>query len=139
RDRLREVARGNLEPFNCVGVCVVHEWIVRQGSCQRGGRRPYPFAMVSRILLTLVGIVLQAQPYDVVIRNGRVMDPETKLDGVRNVGIRGGKIAAISTDALDGKRVIDATNLIVAPGFIDLHWHGREPASDRYEAMDGVT
>ena len=92
-------------------------------------------------MLLALGVVatLQAQTYDVVIRNGRVIDPETKLDAVRNVGIRGGKIAQISAGALEGNRIIDASNMLVAPGFIDLHWHGREPGSDRYEAMDGVT
>ena len=95
--------------------------------------------MLPRILLVTTAALLQAQTYDLVIRNGRVMDPETKLDATRNVGIRSGKIATISASPLDGKRVIDARGLIVAPGFIDLHWHGREPASDRYEAMDGVT
>jgi N-acyl-D-aspartate/D-glutamate deacylase len=84
-------------------------------------------------------LLLNAEVYDVVIRNGRVIDPETKLDAVRNLGLRDGKVAAISTSAIQGKRVIEARGLIVAPGFIDLHWHGREPASDRYEVMDGVT
>ena len=95
--------------------------------------------MLPRILLVASTALLHAQTYDLVIRNGRVMDPETKLDAIRQVGIRAGKIAAISSNPLDGKRIIDAKGLIVAPGFIDLHWHGREPASDRYEAMDGVT
>ena len=90
-------------------------------------------------LLLLAAMAMHAQTYDLVIRNGRVMDPETKLDAVRNIGINAGKIAAVSPNPLEGKRVIDAKGLIVAPGFIDLHWHGREPASDRYEAFDGVT
>ena len=91
------------------------------------------------LLPLLTATLLHAQTYDIVIRNGRVKDPETKLDAIRNVGIRNGKIATVTTNSLDGKRVIDATGMIVAPGFIDLHWHGREPSSDRYEAMDGVT
>ena len=62
--------------------------------------------------------------YDVVIVNGRVMDPESGLDAVRNVGLRGGKVAAISTAAMQGRRTIDAKGLVVAPGFIDLHEHG---------------
>ena len=95
---------------------------------------------ITRIALALLaGFTIHAQTYDLVIRNGRVMDPQTKLDAVRNVGITAGKIAALSATPLDGKRTIDAKGLIVAPGFIDLHWHGREPASDKSEAMDGVT
>jgi N-acyl-D-aspartate/D-glutamate deacylase len=77
--------------------------------------------------------------YDLVIANGRVMDPESGLDAVRNVGINGGKIAAISTQELLGKQTIDAKGLVVAPGFIDLHEHGQEPRNYQFQAHDGVT
>src|SRR5690349_8233659 len=77
--------------------------------------------------------------YDVVISNGRVMDPESGIDGVRNVGISGGKIRAISSSALKGKQVIDAKGLVVAPGFIDLHEHGQEPRNYQFQVHDGVT
>ena len=83
--------------------------------------------------------LLFAQQFDVVVEGGRIMDPQTRLDAVRNVGIRDGKIASISTSPLKGKRVIDATGLVVAPGFIDLHQHGQEMASERVKAFDGVT
>ena len=77
--------------------------------------------------------------YDVVIVNGRVMDPESGLDAVRNVGLRAGKIAAISTEAMRGRRTIDAKGLVVAPGFIDLHEHGQAPKNYEFQAHDGVT
>jgi N-acyl-D-aspartate/D-glutamate deacylase len=77
--------------------------------------------------------------FDLVIANGRVMDPESGLDAVRNVGISGGKIAAISSDALQGKETVDAKGLVVAPGFIDLHEHGQEPRNYQFQAHDGVT
>lgn len=77
--------------------------------------------------------------YDLVVNGGRVMDPETKLDGVRNIGIKDGKIAAVSETPLTGKKTIDAKGLVVAPGFIDLHAHGQNMASDRMQAFDGVT
>ncbi len=80
-----------------------------------------------------------AEVFDTVIRNGRVIDPESGLDGIRSVGIQGGVVRAISTEPLEGRDVIDATGLVVAPGFIDLHWHGVLPASHRYQVMDGVT
>ncbi|OLC84690.1 MAG: hypothetical protein AUH66_00330 [Acidobacteria bacterium 13_1_40CM_4_57_6] len=64
--------------------------------------------------------------YDLVIANGRVMDPESGLDAVRNLGIRSGKIAAVSSGPLEGKQTIDAKGLVVAPGFIDLHQHGQD-------------
>jgi len=77
--------------------------------------------------------------YDVVISNGRVMDPESGIDAVRNVGISGGKIRAISSSALKGKQVIEAKGLVVAPGFIDLHQHGHDGENYAAKAHDGVT
>ena len=77
--------------------------------------------------------------YDVVIANGRVMDPESGLDAIRNVGIAGGKIRAISSEALKGKQTIDAKGLVVTPGFIDMHEHGQEPRNYQFQAHDGVT
>lgn len=81
----------------------------------------------------------QDTSYDVVIANGRVMDPESGLDGVRNVGISGGKIRAISGGALKGKQTIDAKGLIVSAGFIDLHQHGQDAENYWAKAADGVT
>jgi len=77
--------------------------------------------------------------YDVVIANGRVMDPESGLDAPRNVGISGGKIHAISAEALRGKTTINAKGLVVAPGFIDLHQHGQDARNYQFKAHDGVT
>jgi N-acyl-D-aspartate/D-glutamate deacylase len=79
------------------------------------------------------------QTYDVVISQGRVMDPESGLDAIRNVGISGGKIRAVSVETLPGKQTVDARGLVVAPGFIDMHEHGQEPANYRFQAHDGVT
>ncbi len=81
----------------------------------------------------------QRAGFDVVISGGRVMDPESKLDAVRSIGIRGGKIVAISAGPLKGKTMIDAKGLVVAPGFIDLHAHGQDDENYRVFAMDGVT
>src|SRR6202165_741586 len=80
-----------------------------------------------------------AQQYDLVLEGGRVMDPETGLDAVRNVGIRDRKIVRVSSEALSGRRVVHATGLVVAPGFIDLHQHGQDLESQRVKALDGVT
>ena len=82
---------------------------------------------------------LEAQTYDLVIRNGRVMDPASGLDARRTVAVQAGKIAAISDSPLNGKVVIDAAGLVVAPGFIDLHSHGQTPENYRFKARDGVT
>ncbi|OEE33277.1 D-glutamate deacylase [Vibrio genomosp. F10 str. ZF-129] len=78
-------------------------------------------------------------PFDVVIENGRVVDPETGLDAIRHVGIKGKRIAAISDKKLQGKTIIDAEGLVVAPGFIDMHAHGQQLPAARAQAFDGVT
>ena len=91
------------------------------------------------VLLLVSTAALSAQQFDLVLEGGRVMDPETGLDAVRNVGIRDGKIARISATPLTGRRVVHAVGLVVAPGFIDLHQHGQEPDSQRVKAFDGVT
>ena len=90
-------------------------------------------------LLVFSTTISAAQQYELVLEGGRVMDPETGLDAVRNVGIRDGKIARISPEALSGRRVVSARGLVVAPGFIDLHQHGQGLESQRVKALDGVT
>ena len=90
-------------------------------------------------LLFLLATTLTAQTYDVVIAHGRVIDPETKLDAVRNIGIDGGSIKAISTAPLKGRATIDASGLVVAPGFIDLHEHGQDFEAYTFQVRDGVT
>jgi hypothetical protein len=77
--------------------------------------------------------------YDIVLTGGRVIDPETKLDAIRNVGILNNRIAQISAESLQGKEVINATGLVVAPGFIDLHVHGRTNKEQEYQLHDGLT
>jgi N-acyl-D-aspartate/D-glutamate deacylase len=91
------------------------------------------------LLLLVFAAMLGAQSYDIVLANGRVMDPETNLDAVRNVGIRGGKIAAVSEAKLEGRTVLDVEGLVVTAGFIDLHSHGQTPENYGYKARDGVT
>jgi N-acyl-D-aspartate/D-glutamate deacylase len=101
--------------------------------------------MISRLLLLLLLLWLGfaapvgAQTYDIVLSGGRVMDPESGLDAVRNVGITADRIARISTEPLVARRVIDARGLVVAPGFIDVHQHAQDAASGRLKAFDGVT
>jgi N-acyl-D-aspartate/D-glutamate deacylase len=89
--------------------------------------------------VVLLSISAFAQQYDLVLEGGRVLDPETNLDAIRNVGIRDGKIVRISAKPLKGRRVINVANLVVAPGFIDLHQHGQGLDSQRVKAFDGVT
>ncbi len=115
---------------------------------------PYIFRPSSRnfiriiCLLALGGLLpatipisfIEAQAeFDVVLSNGRVIDPESGLDAIRHIGIRGNKIAAISAKPLKGKTVVDAKGMVVTAGFIDLHSHGQDDENYRYKARDGVT
>jgi N-acyl-D-aspartate/D-glutamate deacylase len=99
--------------------------------------------MLRRALTVAVAIGLttfaNAQTFDLVIANGRVIDPESGLDQIRHIGISGRTIAAISAAPLSGRATINATGLLVSPGFIDLHAHGQTPETYRFQARDGVT
>jgi dihydroorotase len=83
----------------------------------------------------------RAAPLDVVLVGGRVLDPETRLDAVRTVGIRGGRIVSVSASAAVpvARDTVDARGLVVAPGFIDLHSHGQDSLNYAFLARDGVT
>ena len=92
-----------------------------------------------RFLLAVVICVLGAlnavnaqeaeEAIDLIITNGRVIDPETGLDAIRDIVVSGGRIVSItetSIDVLDEQVLrINAQGLVVAPGFIDLHVHGQ--------------
>jgi methionine salvage enolase-phosphatase E1 len=80
-----------------------------------------------------------SEHYDLVINNGRVIDPETHLDAVRHIGIRDGTIVAISDQPLNSEINIDATDLVVAPGFIDVHSHSPTVLGQHFNVLDGVT
>jgi N-acyl-D-aspartate/D-glutamate deacylase len=77
--------------------------------------------------------------HDLAIRGGRVIDPETGLDAIRDVAVDRGRVTAIVDSVGAARDKIDATGLIVAPGFIDLHAHGQSVPADRMQAFDGVT
>lgn len=77
--------------------------------------------------------------YDIALIGGRVIDPETKLDTIKNVGIINNRIAQITSEPLKGKEMINAAGLVVAPGFIDLHVHGRTNKEQEYQLHDGLT
>ena len=77
--------------------------------------------------------------YDLVILNGRVMDPETMFDAIANVGVKDGKIVAITKSPIKGKETIVATGHVVAPGFIDTHYHATDPFASKMALRDGVT
>lgn len=98
---------------------------------------------ITLMFILVAALPVTAEVYDVVILNGRVMDPESNLDGVRNIGVSNGVIQTMTTEPCQGKTKIDARGLIVSPGFIDLHvhldWRGQDQTNFSVKAMDGVT
>ena len=108
------------------------------------GRAPYFICAIFRVLcagllLALMACGEPASIYDVVINHGRVIDPDSQLDAVRSIGIRNGKIVAVSKTPLTAPREIDASNRVVSPGFINLHSHSVAEAGYQLELLDGVT
>lgn len=96
-------------------------------------------SILTSSLLILFGCGADGTRYPLVLHGGRVMDPATGLDSVRDVAIQDGKIVAISSETLEGDTIIDVTGQVVAPGFIDLHAHGQTTADMQIQARDGVT
>jgi len=92
-------------------------------------------------LSALVGCTTTPAPgdYDLVIANGRVIDPASDRDAPGHLGIRGGTIAVISERPLAGKDTIDATGLVVTAGFVDLHSHSVGADGQKWQVRDGVT
>ena len=76
---------------------------------------------------------------DLVITGSRVMDPESGLDEIMNLGVKKGRIEVITTDNLEGKILIEGSGLVLAPGFIDLHEHAQTDEGYRLMVRDGVT
>jgi dihydroorotase len=84
--------------------------------------------------------VTAAEAYDVVIRNGRVMDPESGLDQTGlAIGITGKRIAALGREPMRARTEIDAAGRVVAPGFIDILSYDPNPYGVWYKIADGVT
>jgi N-acyl-D-aspartate/D-glutamate deacylase len=77
--------------------------------------------------------------FDVVLRGGRVVDPESGLDAVRDVAISNDRVAAIGPALPPGRLDLDVTGQVVTAGFIDIHSHAHDRGSQRLQAMDGVT
>jgi len=99
-------------------------------------------AAAGAALLARSARVFAAGPkYDLLIRGGRVLDPSVRLDAQRDVGITGGRIAAIEPSiAAEAAETLDARGKLVVPGLIDIHTHAaRDKAGPSMCLADGVT
>ncbi len=76
---------------------------------------------------------------DIVLRGGRVIDPESGLDAVRDVAITQGRVTGIGDGLPPARAEFDVAGLVVTAGFIDLHSHVNDIAGLRLQARDGVT
>src|SRR5262245_12473313 len=72
---------------------------------------------------------------DLLVKNGRVIDPARRIDAVMNVVVRDGKVRAFGTAEVSDIPSFDATGLVVAPGFFDIHVHLREPGTEEAETI----
>ncbi len=95
--------------------------------------------MNARLIFAFFATAIQLNAHELVLANGRVMDPASGLDAVRHIGITGGKISAISETPLQGDKVLDVAGHVVSPGFIDLHAHGQTTGDLQIKVQDGVT
>src|SRR3989475_11086321 len=100
---------------------------------------PLLVILLGAAVLAAHGTRPQGEQFDLALVGGRVLDPETALDTRRNVGIRGGRIAALTAEPLAARETLDVSGFVGAPRFIDLHAHGQDSESYRYYAHDGVT
>ncbi len=114
-----------------------------QGCARFVARAPLARWVIRRVgawlAVAAVSLAVQAAPLDIAINHGRVMDPETDLDAIRHVGIRDGRIVAISEQPLEAATLINAAQHVVAPGFIDIHSHTPTPLGQRLNVLDGIT
>ena len=102
-------------------------------------RRAVSVVLGLAVALWLVACNPILEPFDLAINDGRVINPESRLDAIRSLGIRDGRIAVISETSLNAANVIDASGLVVSPGFVNLHSHSVAQAGYRLELLDGVT
>lgn len=77
--------------------------------------------------------------WDIVLRGGRVIDPETGLDAIGDVAVAGDRVAAVGTDVAAGRAEMDVSGQVVTAGFVDIHSHCYDIGALRLQAMDGVT
>ena len=99
---------------------------------------------MTRILLLLSAVLMiqltNAQSYDILIRNGRVIDPKNGIDAKMDIAVSEGKIAKVSSQIQGtAKQIVDATGMIVTPGIIDIHGHVFYGTQEDHYLSDGFS
>ncbi len=129
----------------------MHDFISQKLQLQKSGARPevcYRLKMkkgiwlVLGLLTTFLSTAVRGETYDLIVRHGRVVDGTCNPAFFADVAVKDGRIAAMGRITGDAKKEIDATGLIVAPGFIDVHTHADDvaelPLAENFIRM-GVT
>lgn len=77
------------------------------------------------VMIMLVHVFVFGQQYDLLVKNGRVIDPKNHINGKKDIAVANGKIAKVADNipASQSKKTIDATGLYIVPGLIDIHTH----------------
>ncbi len=98
------------------------------------------FVLIALITALIIPVFAQNSEYELVIKNGTVINPSTEHKLVNyNLGINDGTIKRITTANIEGEEVIDASGLYVVPGFIDLISYEPNPVGTPLKIKDGVT
>lgn len=92
-------------------------------------------------IYTSGALAQSAQPYDLIIRGGRVIDPSVHLDAIRDIAIRGGRIMAVAPNIeANANETMEASGKLVVPGLLDIHAHyAQDPRGPHVALEDGVT
>ena len=96
--------------------------------------------LILLILFIITGFAM-AQTYSIVIKGGHVIDPKNNIDAVMDIAIKDGKIALLAKniDEKEGKQVINAKDMYVTPGIIDIHVHVYYGTKNDQALMNGMT
>ena len=86
---------------------------------------PNALVIISVCFLLFIPSLIPAQQYDILIKNGNIIDPKNDIDSKKDIAVVNGKIAKVENDipASQSKKTIDATGMYVVPGLIDIHTH----------------
>lgn len=95
-----------------------------------------PSGAASTVASGALGVAAEVE---IALIGGRVVDPESGLDAIVDVGVTGGRVTSVGPGPARAREYVDCAGLVVCPGFIDLHSHAQSVSGARLQALDGVT